>query len=71
VVGASVSHGASLVCDDDTLSWFGSNTNDNSSTLTLDTSGPFYDELINMTVWNRCDPAAGRGWWRGLGACPT
>ena len=55
VDGSSVAHGPSLACDDDTISWFGSNANGNSSSLVLDigAAGPFYDELLNMTVSNR------------------
>jgi hypothetical protein len=55
VDGSSVAHGPNLACDDDTISWFGSNANGNSSSLVLDIgpAGPYYDQLLNMTVWNR------------------
>jgi hypothetical protein len=48
--------GAALAADDDPLTWFGSNaaaSADASLELDVGNTGPYYDELNNVTVYNR------------------
>jgi hypothetical protein len=49
-------HGPALAADDNPLTWFGSGSSGSSASLQLDvgSAGPFYDELTNITVFNRC-----------------
>ena len=48
--------GPELAADDDPLTWFGSATSGATATLELDvgSTGPYYDELANITVSHPC-----------------
>ncbi len=48
-------HGPALAADDDPLTWFGSASSGSGASLELDvgSAGPYYDELANITVYNR------------------
>ena len=48
-------HGPELAHDDDPLAWFGSASSGASASLELDvgSNGPYYDEVANISVYNR------------------